>query len=125
MIVVNYDAMQVLPALPPNCLSVSEMHPGNRPAVRDYGMALARLLTNASFRPKKCNLVVLLDVSGSMNGRYDVPGFQESLGIVWRIPIVRAFTFNDGLTSRYAMRTKGASRLATSGGTSLVKALGE
>jgi len=123
VVVANYDSLQLEPTLPNNCFTITQVHPGNQVRVGDYEKALRQILAAASFQPKTYNLILLLDVSGSMVGCYDTPDFQEALRIIRRIPIVKAFTFNKGLTSQNVLRPSGSNRLVTLGDTSLVKAL--
>lgn len=70
VIVVNYDNLDGDPDCPPGATLLTEFHPSNASVLSHFDKAVFEGLTKAGFRIKAAK-ILLLDVSGSMLGRYD------------------------------------------------------
>lgn len=123
VIILNYDVVPNDVELPDGALLITNVHPCNQEAVAAFQSALTGVLENVSFKPSGGRIVVLLDVSGSMEGNYATAKIQDAMRRLLSVTSINVFTFNDGLTSNQRLERGSSTALDTSGGTDLGKAL--
>jgi len=123
VVMINYDDRPKLSKpLPPDCVLIGNVRPGQKAQVEHYQRAVCDAVTKGGLvAPPKRQLCVLLDVSGSMQHRYESPVAQQGLRKLLELEGVHVCRFNDGLLPGGDWSSE--SQLTTSGGTQLGAAL--
>lgn len=125
VLVLNYDISRVAPQLAPDCFLLQGLHPGNANNIKAFRDCLLRALESVGLSPETSNVVVLLDVSGSMGHRYDPPEVQEALRSLLSTQWLKMLRFNNGLVPGGDLDEATCRAMRTSGGTELGRALDE
>ena len=124
-IILNYDSVPSHITLDRGHFVIGDMHPCNPAALSEYKITLQGILKSSGIQPLRKNIIVLLDVSGSMAGLYRSSAAAETLQTLTIIRYVHVFTFNEGLTTGQRLKNDSSSQIYTSGGTDLGKAIND
>lgn len=123
VLIVNYDEPELSLALPGRVSLIQGLQPARADSRERFRRELAAMLLRANLVSARGLTVLLLDVSGSMGGRYTPPQVQkalrEALGLSW-VTILR---FSVGLSSGGDLNEGDLPGLTTDGGTDLAAAL--
>lgn len=123
VLVLNYDTSHVAPQMASDCFLIQGLHPGNFGSIKAFWDCLLRALKSAGLSPEAENVVVLLDVSGSMGHRYNPVVVQEALRRLLSAKWLRILRFNNGLVPGGDLDETTCEAIRTSGGTELGRAL--
>lgn len=115
VIIINYDSAPRA-KVPKNCTIIDNVRPG-QPSVDEYIESLRRLFVGNGIVSSLSEVIVLLDVSGSMGTTYLDVSAQTELRKLMNDPALRIFRFNNGLLPGGDLSK--ASSLQISGGTEL------
>ena len=123
--ILNYDATPPVPGLAPAAVLLDKVQPGHV-HVGAYARFVREKMREAGIEPSFKDVLVLLDVSSSMENAYREAGAREALQALarWRRAGLRVLAFNDGLVDDHVL-DESETGLRCWGGTRLPRALSE
>jgi len=127
IIMLNYDNVGAQRASPDRCTLVGNVRPGRTSELATYSDALKAALDASGFRPKEIplnrQLVVLLDVSGSMGTHYNDASFATTFKRLRAVGFSNIARFNETVRTTDFHSTFDLDELGVSGGTDIRPAL--
>jgi len=117
VVMINYDSAPDVD-VPVGCVLLGNVHPGKPEAVKLYKKSVRDCFEQAKIVARTKRIFVLLDVSGSMESKYESTASQRGLMRLKAMPWIKVFRFNDGLVAGGDLTMQNGP-IVTQGGTEL------
>lgn len=125
LLILNYDQTGASVKLPPSTYFIEGVHPLNPTAIDFFKERLTLVMDKAGLKPVNESVIVLLDVSSSMEQAYESSKAQSALLSIIKLPGVKVLRFNNGLVEGGDLNSETAKSLSITGGTELGRALSD
>ncbi|NVM55598.1 MAG: VWA domain-containing protein [Candidatus Helarchaeota archaeon] len=122
-IIINYDITRIEVSLPNTCYLLEGINPSHSENIQTFKEILNDMLRSVGYIPKIDDVIVLLDVSGSMGDSYRPIRVQQALRKLIQKRWIKILRFSDGLLPGGDLKDEDIKIISTKGRTLLGQAL--